>query len=110
VCSPSIAVQFATHWKRLFLEKGLMKSYFYITVNKMPATSFFDAHRYRQVHQSFKRAGINIDRMGGRTLRNSFAAQEHLSGTSAVELMGKLGLFKDTSLEIYVDAATNNQV
>jgi integrase/recombinase XerD len=64
---------------------------------------------YRQVQQSFKRAGIDIDRMGGRTLRNSFAAQEHLSGTSAEELMEKLGLFKDTSLEIYVDAATSNR-
>jgi site-specific recombinase XerD len=63
---------------------------------------------YRQVQQSFKRAGINIERMGGRTLRNSFAAQEHLSGTCGDELMGKLGLVKDESLEIYVEAAKNN--
>ena len=60
---------------------------------------------YRQVKQSFKRAGIDISRMGGRTLRNTFAVQELVSGTTEEELIGKLGLFEDRSVSIYVAAA-----
>lgn len=60
---------------------------------------------YRQVKKSFVRAGIDIDRMGGRTLRNTFAVQELTSGTSEEELIGKMGLFEDRSIAIYVAAA-----
>lgn len=60
---------------------------------------------YRQVKQSFERAGIDIDRMGGRTLRNTFAVQELVSGTTEEELISKLGLFEDRSVSIYVNAA-----
>jgi pilus retraction protein PilT len=41
---------------------------------------------YRQVNATFKRAGIAVMRTGGRTLRNTFAAQELKSGSTTQEL------------------------
>lgn len=37
---------------------------------------------YRRVKATFEKAGIDVERMGGRTLRNSFAVRELESGTS----------------------------
>lgn len=63
---------------------------------------------YRQVKKTFKRANISIDRLGGRTLRNTFAVNELKNGTSDEELIGKLGLFEDRSIEIYQEALEGN--
>lgn len=41
---------------------------------------------YRRVKATFEQAGIDVERMGGRTLRNSFAVRELESGTS-IELV-----------------------
>ena len=62
---------------------------------------------YRQVKATFQRAGIDIDRLGGRTLRNSFAVRELNAGAS-IELVGEfMGHRKRKSTEHYVlDPAT----
>jgi len=57
---------------------------------------------YNQVKATFKRAGIDVSRLGGRTLRNSFAARELKAGES-IELVGEfLGHRKRRSTEYYV--------
>ncbi len=57
---------------------------------------------YRQVKATFERAGIDIQRLGGRTLRNSFAVRELNQGAS-IELVGEfMGHRKRKSTEHYV--------
>lgn len=59
---------------------------------------------YRQVKATFLRAGIDVSRQGGRTLRNSFAVRE-LSAGEAIELVGEfLGHRRRRSTELYVPA------
>ncbi len=59
---------------------------------------------YRQVNATFKRAGIAVMRTGGRTLRNTFAAQELKSGSTTQELTQHLGLALERSVQTYVIA------
>ena len=61
---------------------------------------------YRQVKATFARAGIDVQRLGGRTLRNSFAVRELKEGAS-IELVGEfMGHRKRKSTEHYLlDAA-----
>lgn len=57
---------------------------------------------YRQVKATFVRAGINVERLGGRTLRNSFAVRELDTGAS-IELVGEfMGHRKRKSTEHYL--------
>ncbi len=57
---------------------------------------------YRQVKATFGRAGIDVQRLGGRTLRNSFAVRELKSGAS-IELVGEfMGHRKRKSTEHYL--------
>jgi len=57
---------------------------------------------YRQVKATFARAGIDVQRLGGRTLRNSFAVRE-LSSGSSIELVGEfMGHRKRKSTEQYL--------
>lgn len=60
---------------------------------------------YRQVQATFERAGIQIDRSGGRTLRNTFAVEELREGISTAEVKKHLGLALERSAEIYELAA-----
>ena len=60
---------------------------------------------YRQIRKTFERAGIDLPRRGGRTLRNTFAVNELLAGTHTEELKEKLGLYEERSMNIYVNAA-----
>jgi site-specific recombinase XerD len=60
---------------------------------------------YRQVRTTFERAGIQVDRNGGRTLRNTFAVEELREGASAAEVKKHLGLALERSAEIYELAA-----
>jgi len=60
---------------------------------------------WRQVKATFARAGIDVNRSGGRTLRNTFAAQqlkEH--GRTKNDVIGYLGLALERSAEIYETA------
>jgi len=60
---------------------------------------------WRQVKATFARAGIDVNRSGGRTLRNTFAAQqlkEH--GRTKNDIKGYLGLALERSAEIYETA------
>lgn len=57
---------------------------------------------YRQVKATLQKAGIDLDHMGGRTLRNSFAVIELKNGTD-IETVGMfLGLVERRSTEKYV--------
>ena len=57
---------------------------------------------YRQVKATFERAGIDVERLGGRTLRNSFAVRELKAGSS-LELVGEfMGHRKRKSTEHYL--------
>jgi integrase/recombinase XerD len=57
---------------------------------------------YRQVKATFERAGIDVERLGGRTLRNSFAVRELKDGAS-IELVGEfMGHRKRKSTEHYL--------
>jgi integrase/recombinase XerD len=58
---------------------------------------------YRQVKATLARAGIDVARSGGRTLRNTFAVQE-LDSSSIMELTEQLGLALPRSTELYVNA------
>jgi integrase/recombinase XerD len=59
---------------------------------------------YRQVKATFARAGIEISRQGGRTLRNTFAASELKAGES-IELVGEfMGHRRRRSTEHYIPA------
>lgn len=95
-------VQEILAWKREREELHLQGTLLFPNHDGLPLNK---ATVYRQVKKSFERAGIDIDRMGGRTLRNTFAVQELVSGTTEEELIGKLGLFEDRSVSIYVAAA-----
>jgi len=60
---------------------------------------------WRQVKATFARAGIDVNRSGGRTLRNTFAARqlkEH--GRTKDDVRGYLGLALERSAEIYETA------
>jgi integrase/recombinase XerD len=61
---------------------------------------------YRQVRATFQRAGIDISRAGGRTLRNTFAIEELRRGAEKPELQEKLGLALERSVETYESALT----
>jgi hypothetical protein len=56
---------------------------------------------YRQVKATFERAGINVDRHGGRTLRNTFAVEELRDGGTKTDLKKYLGLALERSAELY---------
>jgi integrase len=59
---------------------------------------------YRQVKKTFRRAGLDPQRWGGRTLRNSFAVRE-LEQTGSTELVGELmGHRLQRSTEYYQEA------
>lgn len=60
---------------------------------------------YRQVRKTFERAGINPDRRGGRTLRNTFAVSALQEGMDRHDLQEILGLAEDRSTEPYVKKA-----
>lgn len=59
------------------------------------------ASLYRQVKASFARAGIDVQREGGRTLRNSFAVRELNAGSDAELVSEFLGHRELRSLEPY---------
>lgn len=63
---------------------------------------------YRQVRAAFARAGIEVNREGGRTLRNSFAQRELAAGTSLDRLGDYLGLHDRRSVERYVSVMRFN--
>jgi hypothetical protein len=56
---------------------------------------------YRQVKATFARAGINVPRSGGRTLRNTFAVKGFSEGTPASEMVERLGLALERSTQPY---------
>lgn len=61
---------------------------------------------YRQVKATFDRAGVAVPRLGGRTLRNSFAVRELQEGAS-VETVGEfMGHRKRKSTEHYLLGGT----
>ncbi|MFD2274284.1 tyrosine-type recombinase/integrase [Undibacterium arcticum] len=57
---------------------------------------------YRQAKKTFARAGIDVARHGGRTLRNAFAVNELEGGTPPEEVTEFLGLHKQKSINIYL--------
>lgn len=59
---------------------------------------------YRQVRKTFERAGLEMPRSGGRTLRNTFAVRE-LENGSVEQVSELLGLERTRSTEYYLDAA-----
>lgn len=59
---------------------------------------------WRQVKATFDRAGLDVSRSGGRTLRNTFAAQELKNGRPKSDLKKYLGLALERSAEIYETA------
>jgi site-specific recombinase XerD len=61
---------------------------------------------YRNVQPTFERAGIDVARQGGRTLRNAFAVRELTAGES-IELVGEfMGHRKRRSIEPYAAKAS----
>jgi integrase/recombinase XerD len=56
---------------------------------------------YMQVRATFKRAGIDESRAGGRTLRNTFAQRQLAGGSSPNELKDVLGLALERSAADY---------
>ena len=60
---------------------------------------------WRQVKATFARAGIDVNRSGGRTLRNTFAAQQLKElGRTKDDVRGYLGLALERSADIYETA------
>ena len=59
---------------------------------------------WRQVKATFDRAGIDVNRSGGRTLRNTFAAQKLKRGGTKGDVKKYLGLALERSAEIYETA------
>ncbi len=57
---------------------------------------------YNQVKRTFDRAGLAPERMGGRTLRNTFATQDIDQGTDMQLLQAKLGLAEERSALAYI--------
>lgn len=68
-------------------------------------TSLNKASVYRQIRKTFERAGIDMQRMGGRTLRNTFAVQELMAGTALEELSTKMGFVEERSVDLYAAMA-----
>jgi site-specific recombinase XerD len=64
---------------------------------------------YRQVKATFRRAGLELQRSGGRTLRNTFAVQQIKSGTEPADLTGYLGLALERSTDAYVTAGEETE-
>jgi integrase/recombinase XerD len=64
---------------------------------------------YRQVSNTFTRAKIDLPRLGGRTLRNTFAAGQLRSGISLNELREQLGLALARSAAAYLTLAKKIQ-
>lgn len=65
---------------------------------------------YRQVRATFERAGIVVERLGGRTLRNAFAVRELKDGGS-IELVGEfMGHRKRRSIDAYAAKAFPSKV
>lgn len=64
---------------------------------------------YRQVKTTFERAGIDVDRHGGRTLRNTFAVEKLREGGTRGDLRRYLGLALERSAEIYELAETKGK-
>jgi integrase/recombinase XerD len=63
---------------------------------------------YRQVRATFERAGIDVARLGGRTLRNAFAVRELKQGGS-FELVGEfMGHRKLRSTQAYAPTPSTN--
>jgi integrase/recombinase XerD len=60
---------------------------------------------FRQTKETFRRAGITASHQGGRTLRNTFAVRELLSGTPSETVREYLGLFEQKSMLTYEFAA-----
>lgn len=56
---------------------------------------------YVQMRATFERAGMDLSRSGGRTLRNTFARQQLDNGASADELKDVLGLALERSAADY---------
>lgn len=56
---------------------------------------------YVQMRATFERAGMDLARSGGRTLRNTFARQQLDKGTKAEELKDVLGLALERSAADY---------
>lgn len=56
---------------------------------------------YTQVKKTFTRAEIAISRVGGRTLRNTFAIKEIQAGEQLGTLQKKLGLADQRSVFLY---------
>jgi site-specific recombinase XerD len=56
---------------------------------------------YRQVRATFERAGIDLSRAGGRTLRNTFAQRQLANGSTTDELKDILGLARERSAADY---------
>jgi len=56
---------------------------------------------YMQMRATFERAGLNLARSGGRTLRNTFAKRQLDQGTSPDELKDILGLALERSANDY---------
>ena len=59
---------------------------------------------WRQVKATFARAGLDVNRAGGRTLRNTFAAQELKNGRTKADVKELLGLALERSTELYETA------
>jgi integrase/recombinase XerD len=56
---------------------------------------------YRQARATFERAGLDVDRHGGRTLRNTFAVEELRHGRTRADLKQYLGLALERSAGLY---------
>ena len=56
---------------------------------------------YMQIRSTFQRAGMDLSRAGGRTLRNTFAKRQLENGASPDELKDILGLALERSAADY---------
>jgi len=63
---------------------------------------------YRHVRSTLKRSGINIDRQGGRTLRNTFAVSQIQAGQNPETVSKMLGLHDERSIELYKSIAKSS--
>jgi integrase/recombinase XerD len=59
---------------------------------------------WRQVQATFVRAKLDVNRAGGRTLRNTFAARELKNGRTKADVKECLGLALERSTELYETA------
>jgi site-specific recombinase XerD len=60
---------------------------------------------YRQARSALKEAGVAIQHVGGRTLRNGFAVAELEAGTPEEAMRKRLGLARAPALDSYLSAA-----